>query len=141
LHIKEDAWDVYGFLEQAELDLFEKLISVNAVGPKTALNILNIEAVPRLMAAINEGRVDLLIKASGIGKKTAERVVIELRGKLAQIGSEGLTGIMESDSDIVEALSNLGYTKSQAKEVVSKVDPKIKDIEGRIKAALKILKK
>ena len=140
LHIKEDAWDIYGFADQAELAFFEKLIGVNGVGPKTALNILNVDTADRLMAAINEGRVDLLTKASGIGKKTSERVVVELRGKLAQIGSEGLTGIMESDSDIVEALHNLGYTKSQAREAISKVESKIKNIEERIKAALKILK-
>lgn len=140
LHIKEDAWDIYGFSEQLELDFFEKLLSVNGVGPKTALNILNIDTAERLMAAINEGRVDLLTKASGIGKKTAERVVIELKGKFAQIGSEEITGAMESDSDIIEVLFGLGYTKMQAKQAVSKVDPKIKKIEDRIRGALKILK-
>ena len=140
LHIKEDAWDIYGFLNKAELDFFEKIISVNGVGPKTALNILNIDTAERLMAAINEGRVDLLTKASGIGRKTAERVVVELRGKFAQIDSEGIAGIMESDSDIVDVLENLGYTKMQARQAISKVDSKIKNIEDRIKAALKILK-
>lgn len=140
LNIREDAWDIYGFADSAELDLFGKLIGVNGVGPKTALNILNVDTPDRLMAAINEGRVDLLTKASGIGKKTSERVVVELRGKLAKEGSEGLTGIMESDSDIAEALHNLGYTKSQAREAILKVDSKIKNIEERIRVALKLLK-
>jgi Holliday junction DNA helicase RuvA len=140
MNIKEDAWDIYGFSDQNELDFFTKLISVNGVGPKTALNILNVDTPERLMAAINEGRVDLLTKASGIGKKTSERVVVELRGKFATIGSEGLTGLMESDSDIVDVLCNLGYTKEQSRQAISKVDTKIKSIEDRIKAALKILK-
>ena len=140
MHIREDAWDIYGFFNQTELDFFIKLISVNGVGPKTALNILNVDTAERLMAAINEGRVDLLTKASGIGKKTSERVVVELRGKFAQIGSEGLTGLMESDSDIVDVLCNLGYTREQAKQAISKIDSKIKSIEERIKAALRILK-
>ena len=140
LHIREDAWDIYGFSNKAELDFFEKLLSVNGVGPKTALNILNVDTAERLMAAINEGRVDLLTKASGIGKKTAERVVVELKGKFAQIGSEGLTGIMEADSDIVDVLCNLGYTREQARQATLKIDPKVKSIEERIKAALKILK-
>ncbi len=140
MNIKEDAWDIYGFSDQTELDFFTKLISVNGVGPKTALNILNVDTAERLMAAINEGRVDLLTKASGIGKKTSERVVVELRGKFAQINSEGLTGLMESDSDIVDVLSNLGYTKEQARQATLKIDPKIKSIEDRIKVALKILK-
>ncbi|MHB9019856.1 MAG: Holliday junction branch migration protein RuvA [Minisyncoccota bacterium] len=140
MNIKEDAWDIYGFFDQNELDFFTKLISVNGVGPKTALNILNVDTAERLMAAINEGRVDLLTKASGIGKKTSERVVVELKGKFAQINSEGLTGLMESDSDIVDVLCNLGYTKEQSKKAISKVDPKVKSIEDRIKAALNILK-
>jgi len=140
MHIKEDAWDIYGFSTQNELEFFTKLISVNGVGPKTALNILNVDTADRLMAAINEGRVDLLTKASGIGKKTAERVVIELRGKFAQIGSEALTGIMEADSDILDVLFNLGYTKEQARKAISKIDVKITGIEDRIKSALKILK-
>lgn len=140
MNIKEDAWDTYGFFDQNELDFFTKLISVNGVGPKTALSILNVDTAERLMAAINEGRVDLLTKASGIGKKTSERVVVELRGKFAQINSEGLTGLMESDSDIVDVLCNLGYTKEQAKKAISKIDPKVKSIEDRIKAALNILK-
>jgi Holliday junction DNA helicase RuvA len=140
MNIKEDAWDIYGFSDQNELDFFTKLISVNGVGPKTALNILNVDTADRLMAAINEGRVDLLTKASGIGKKTSERVVVELRGKFAQIGSEGLTGLMESDSDIVDVLCNLGYTKEQARKAISKIDPEAESIEDRIKSALKILK-
>lgn len=140
MNIKEDAWDIYGFYDQNELDFFTKLISVNGVGPKTALNILNVDTADRLMAAINEGRVDLLTKASGIGKKTSERVVVELRGKFATLGSEGLTGIMESDSDIVDVLCNLGYTKEQARKAISKIDPKAESIEDRIKSALKILK-
>ncbi len=140
LHIKEDAWDIYGFFEKAELDFFEKLLGVNGVGPKTALNILDVDSAERLMAAINEGRADLLTKASGIGRKTAERVVVELRGKFGQIDSGEIAGIMESDSDIIDVLQNLGYTKMQAKQAISKVDAKIKSIEERIKAALKILK-
>jgi len=140
MNIKEDAWDIYGFSDQNELDFFTKLISVNGVGPKTALNILNVDTADRLMAAINEGRVDLLTKASGIGKKTSERVVVELRGKFAQVGSEGLTGLMESDSDIVDVLCNLGYTKEQARKAISKIDPEAESIEDRIKSALKILK-
>ena len=140
MHIREDAWDIYGFSKQSELDFFTKLLSVNGVGPKTALNILNVDTADRLMAAINEGRVDLLTKASGIGKKTSERVVVELRGKFAMIGSEGLTGLMESDSDIVDVLCNLGYTKEQARKAISKIDSKAESIEDRIKSALKILK-
>ena len=93
-----------------------------------------------LKAAIVEGRPELLTKASGVGQKTADRVILELRGKLKQEGARELVGMMESDSDIVEALAGLGYTKNQAKQAVSKVGAKITKTEDRIKEALKILK-
>jgi Holliday junction DNA helicase RuvA len=140
LHIREDAWDIYGFFNQSELDFFVKLISVNGVGPKTALGILNVDTTEKLKAAINEGKVDLLTKAFGIGKRTSERVVMELKGKLGQIGSEEMVGAMDSDSDIIETLQNLGYTRLQAKDAVLKIDSQTKGIEDRIRAALKILK-
>ena len=81
-----------------------------------------------------------MTKSSGIGKKTAERVILELRNKLKQAGSEKIVGLMESDGDIIEALANLGYTKYQAKEALSKVSSKITKMEERIKEALNILK-
>ena len=74
LNVKEDALDLYGFLSESDLYFFEKLLTVNGVGPKTALGVMALEAVDKLIAAINEGKADLLTKASGIGKKTAERI-------------------------------------------------------------------
>ncbi|MDO8429986.1 MAG: Holliday junction branch migration protein RuvA [bacterium] len=140
LHVREDALELYGFLNEDELKLFELLISVSGVGPKSALGILGIEKPEKLKAAISEGRSELLTRASGIGKKIAERVVLELRTKMTQEDSGKIVGLMESDHDIVEALSNLGYTKGQAKEALGKVDAKINKMEDRIKTALKILK-
>lgn len=140
LHVREDALELYGFLDEEEMRLFEMLIGISGIGPKSAISVLGVEKVNKLKAAIVEGRAELLTKASGVGKKTAERVILELRGKLAQKGSRELVGLMESDSDIVETLVNLGYTKTQVQYALSKVDPKIIKIEERIKAALKLLK-
>ena len=141
LHVREDALELYGFLRKDELEFFEMLISISGIGPKSALGILSVESVDKLKAAIAEGRAELLTKASGVGKKTAERVILELRGKLGREGTAGLVGIMESDQDILEALVNLGYTKYQAKDALSQIDPKIVKVEERIRATLKILKK
>lgn len=141
LHVREDALELYGFLNKAELDFFGMLIGISGIGPKSALGIMGIEKIEKIKAAISEGRSELLTKASGIGKKTAERVVLELRGKLKQEGAGKIVGLMESDQDIVEALSNLGYAKGQAKEALSKVDSKIIKTEDRIKEALKLLKR
>ncbi len=140
LHVRENALELYGFLDEEEMQLFEMLIGISGIGPKSAISILGVEKVNKLKAAIVEGRVELLTKASGVGRKTAERVVLELRGKLQQKGARELVGVMESDSDIVEALVGLGYTKSQAQDALAKIDPKISKIEERIKAALKLLK-
>ncbi len=140
LHVREDALEIYGFLDENELSLFEQLIGISGIGPKSAIGILGIEKVEKLKAAISEGRTELLTKASGVGKKTAERIILELRTKLIQEGSEKIVGMMESDHDIVEALYNLGYTKSQAKEALVKIDQKFTKTEERIKEALKLLK-
>jgi Holliday junction DNA helicase RuvA len=140
LHVREDALELYGFLAENELRFFEMLISISGIGPKSALGILGVDKIENLKAAIAEGRSELLTKASGIGKKTAERVVLELRGKLSQVGSEKLVGLMETDQDLMEALTNLGYTRGQAKEALGRINPKIIKLEERLKEALKILK-
>lgn len=140
LHVREDAFEVYGFLKEEEMVFFELLIGISGIGPKSALNIMNVDSLDRLMAAVKESKIELLTKASGVGRKTAERIVLELKDKLSQEGSGDLVKLMESDHDIVETLVNLGYTKSQAKAALSKVDQKIKSLEERIKTALKILK-
>lgn len=141
LHVREDVLELYGFLTEEERQFFEMLIGISGIGPKSALGIMGVEKLEKIKAAIAEGRSELLTKASGIGKKIAERVILELRGKLAQAGSGKIVGLMETDQDIVEALANLGYTKSQAKEALAKVDPKIIKMEERIKEALKLLKR
>ena len=140
LYMREDGLELYGFISEEELSFFEKLISISGIGPKSALNILSIAKLDQLIAAINEGKVDLLTKASGVGKKTAERVVLELRGKLQSVSSEKIVKQMESDLDIEDALVGLGYARQQAKNAISKIDPKIKNLEDRIKEALKKIK-
>ncbi len=140
LHVKEDALDLYGFLDESDLHLFEKLIQVNGVGPKTALGVMAISSSDNLIAAINEGKIDLLTRASGIGKKTGERIILELRGKLASINSAGTVKLMESDLDLEEALVSLGYSKQQAQRGIVQLDSQVKGLEARLMAALKIIK-
>jgi len=140
LHVREDILSLYGFLNKEELEFFEMLIGISGIGPKSAIGILGVDGVDKLKAAISEGRVELLTKASGVGRKTAERVVLELRGKLSNMDSGKIVGLMESDQDILEALVNLGYSRSQAKSALEKVDNKITRVEERIKEALRILK-
>lgn len=137
LAVKQDALDLYGFLSEKELELFERLISVSGVGPKSALNILGVAAVDPLVAAINEGKIDLLTRVSGVGKKTAERVILELKGKLTLPGSGEMITLMESDVELEETLVGLGYTRAEAKAAVAKIDPAVSGFKERLKEALK----
>lgn len=140
-HVREDANDLYGFLADEELSLFESLISISGVGPKSALGIMGIASTKDLVAAINEGRTDLLTKASGVGKKTAERVVLELKGKLTFMETSSAISGMEKDLELEETLVSLGYSKQQARTAIDKIDPAITDFNERLKAVLKEYKK
>lgn len=140
LYVREDALELYGFPEERELQFFEQLISVSGVGPKSALAILDIAELVKLQAAIKENRPDLLTRASGIGRKTAERIILELRTKVqATAETEGAVRGMEQDVDLVETLVELGYKKDQARAALGKLDPALTKLEDRLKAALKIL--
>ncbi|MEK7212744.1 MAG: Holliday junction branch migration protein RuvA [Patescibacteria group bacterium] len=141
LHVREDALDLYGFLSPEELELFELLNSVAGVGPKSALSILEIADHKQVAAAIKEGRPDMLTRASGIGRKTGERIVLELRNKVVAEFSQAALGRMATDVDLAEALVGLGYPRDQAKEVLRRVDEKTTNLEQRLKEALKILGK
>ncbi len=139
LHVKEDALDLYGFATEDERDFFEMLIGVSGVGPKSALAILDTGPLDELAAAIKENRPDLLTRAAGIGRKTAERVILELKTKVESKRSGAVVEKMETDSDLVEALASLGYRKEEARTALSKVDADVKGAEERLKAALRIL--
>lgn len=139
LHVREDALELYGFLTEDELRFFELLISVSGVGPRSAIAILNIAELGKLSAAIKENRPDLLTRASGIGRKTAERIVLELKTKVEAPRSGLTVGKMEADADLVETLASLGYRRDEAKSALERVDNKITGLEERLKAALKNL--
>ncbi len=137
LNVKEDALDLYGFLTESELNIFEKLISISGIGPKSAMSVLGLGKIDQIVTAINEGKADLLTRASGVGKKTAERIVLELKGKLdLPVSSQTLT-LMESDLELEETLVTLGYSKLEAKNIVSKINPKTTGFKERLKEALR----
>lgn len=137
-HIREDAMDLYGFKNLEELELFELLLSISGIGPKSALGVLAIASVEDVKDSISRGDSALLQKVSGIGKKTAERVVLELREKITSTGSgQAVTETGNSSSDEIDALMALGYSMQQAREALKDVSPDIKDSGERIREALK----
>jgi holliday junction DNA helicase RuvA len=125
-HVREDALALYGFLTQEERALFERLIGVSGIGPTLAVKILSGLAAPDLINYIRRGEVDRLVRIPGVGKKTAERMVLELRDKLPAVsGSEpGSAAAADTlspvDQDVLSALLNLGCARPQAEAAVRK---------------------
>jgi holliday junction DNA helicase RuvA len=125
-HVREDALALYGFLTQDEKALFEKLIGVSGIGPTLAVKILSGLAAPDLINYIRRGEVDRLVRIPGIGKKTAERMVLELRDKLPAVSGAGpdstpaADALSPVDQDVLSALLNLGCGRPQAEAAVRK---------------------
>ncbi|MEI8361130.1 MAG: Holliday junction branch migration protein RuvA [bacterium] len=144
-HVKEESRDLYGFRSLDELEMFELLLSISGVGPKSALGIMAIANIDELKLAIASGDVAMLNKVSGIGKKTAERIVLELREKIATINFEAVgkagVGSATAQSDEIDALISLGYSLQQARESLKQVDSAIIKSGERIREALKYLAK
>lgn len=134
-HVREDSLDLYGFLGEEDLNFFEMLLGVSGIGPRSALAILGIASIETLRRAIGTGDTSYLTKISGIGKKTAERIVIELRDKM---GEEKTGPSLQGELDALEALKSLGYSQNEARDALKKVSPDT-DTNAKIREALKIL--
>ena len=141
--VREDAFILYGFADNAERDLFRALIKVNGVGPKLALAILSSTTPCEFKQCIQDQNTQLLTRLPGIGKRTAERLVVEMRDKLEGLvlGSEVSNNINKTthQEDAAQALEALGYRYQEAKKALQKVEDSDKSSEQLIKDALKIL--
>ncbi|MDO8564667.1 MAG: Holliday junction branch migration protein RuvA [bacterium] len=136
--VREDTEELFGFLEEDDLTLFELLLNVPGIGPKTALNILNVATADTLRRSISSNETAYLTKISGIGKKTAEKIVLELKGRLEKGGGE--SGLKE-EVEALEALKSLGYSHSEAREALKEVSKGAISTGERVKEALKLLGK
>jgi Holliday junction DNA helicase RuvA len=137
LAVRENALDLYGFRSKEELDFFELLISVSGIGPKSASSILSLASLSNLRQAISTGDTGHLTKVSGIGKKVAEKIVLELKDKMEDFGESG-DGTLSGDIDALEALKSLGYSERESRDVLKKVT----DVSGageKVRKALKLL--
>lgn len=138
LAVRENALDLYGFLEKSALETFELLIGVSGIGPKTALSILNVASPEMLRQAVASDDTSYLTKVGGIGKKTADKIVLELRDKLATTESDK-RGNLRAEGDVYEALLSLGYAEREIREVLKKLPKESKNTSERVKQALKLL--
>ncbi len=144
LSVKEDALDLYGFFTQAEKEMFELLISVSGIGPKLAQGILSGIQIDELNEALKTGNIARLVAIPGIGRKTAERLMVELRDKVESLAftfGNAAPASFSIRSDAIAALTNLGYSRANADRAVKLVTDKSPDasIEELIKEALILL--
>ncbi|HEY4515995.1 MAG TPA: Holliday junction branch migration protein RuvA [Candidatus Paceibacterota bacterium] len=136
--VRENDISLYGFETEEELIMFEKLISVSGIGPKSALALLSVAGLKNIEDAIISGNTSILTKISGVGKKTADKLVLELSGKVATHEmSEGL----KDDLDVFEALRALGYREHEVKDVIKNLPQNLSGANEKIKGALKMLGK
>lgn len=146
LVVREDALELFGFATAAEKELFKSFLTVSGVGPKTALHLLALGSVEETTLAIGRGDLEYLTKVSGIGKKTAERIVVDLKSKVAKGLKESGIASAESEmktdaqTDVIDALVTLGYSVLDAREAVKKLDPTGKNSEQLLREALRSMR-
>lgn len=136
--VRQDAFELFGFVSNEEQNFFEELISVSGVGPRGALGIIGLGSVKDLRTAIANNDVHYLTKVSGIGKRTAEKIVVELKDKLSSSLDMSLAG-STGNTELIEVLQSLGYSLSDVRLVLNQVTGST--TEEKIKSALKLLAK
>lgn len=140
-HVREQAYDLFGFVLADTKSLFEQLLGVKNVGPKVALAVLDIGTAPAVRGAIAAGDVKLIQTAKGVGKRAAEQIVVELRDKVGLISTEGAENVVgrpgvNTQDEAVEALISLGYSPQDATLALKNVDADL-PTEERVKLALR----
>lgn len=140
LKVGQDAMDLYGFISEEDRDFFAQLMTVSGIGPKTAMNILALGSIQKIKSAIARGDVKYLTGVSGLGKKTAERLVLELKSKIGLRTSDYGLQTGETIVDVIDALVGMGYGKDDAKSAVEGLESEGKTTEQFLKDALKRIK-
>lgn len=138
--VREDTLDLFGFQTERDLSIFELLISVSGIGPKKALAILSLAPAATLIKAISTGDSGYLTKVSGVGRKNAEKLVLELKEKMGAFatGTEGGASLAE-EADLIAAVQALGYSLHETRKALGEVPKEVEGLSSKIKAVLKIL--
>ncbi|GDX62231.1 Holliday junction branch migration protein RuvA [Candidatus Levyibacteriota bacterium] len=139
-YIREDALDLFGFEQIQDLKLFERLLSVSGIGPKTAMNVFSIGPRSSIIDAIIKGDVSFFTSVPRLGKKNAQKIIIELRGKFEGVGELDLTS-QDEDEDVIDALKHFGFTPQEARLSLQNIEIDGKTLEEKVKLALRSVKK
>lgn len=140
-HLREDADDLFGFATIDELELFERLISVNGVGPKAGMNIMSAAKPEKIVEAIIADNVSFFTALPGIGKKVAAKIILELKSKISSDKSVGFISNIAGADEVLEALESLGYKKAELQKVLTAIPKEITSVEEKIRWCLKNLAK
>lgn len=139
-HVRENADELYGFTKKEERAMFEVLLGVSGIGPKAALTIMNAAPTATLQQAIVEQDASVLTKVSGIGSKKAQKIIIELKDKFADV-LIAVPGSVSIEAEVVEALESIGYSRAQAQKILRELPSDMETAEEKIREALKLLGK
>lgn len=141
LHIRENAMDLYGFLSNEELGIFELLIGVSGVGPKMAMTILSDIKINTLKKAVLQGDYGVLL-VPGVGKKTAQKIIIDMQNKMDKTGLDDVdVRFFRMNEDVVDALISLGYKKREAEDATRQIPEDVISTQDKVKFALTLLGK
>jgi holliday junction DNA helicase RuvA len=141
-HVKEDILELFGFSETADLKLFENLIGVSGVGPKTAMSIFSFFSREEIVNAVLKGDVEFFRKVPRMGTKNAQKIIIELKSKLGDSGILDLSGDVSGENeDLITALQTFGFSRKEAHDALRQIDGKAETAEEKMKLALKYLGK
>lgn len=140
-HIREESNDLYGFNKYDELLLFEKLITVNGVGPKVGQLIMACSSADKIISAIVDENLAFFQAVPGIGKKVASKIILDLKSKLSGIQANSIIGQIDNSGELVEALTSLGYGPGEIQRVIIAIPKDIKSFEDKVRWSIKNISK
>jgi Holliday junction DNA helicase RuvA len=143
-HVREDQLSLFGFSTLPELDFFELLITVSGVGPKLGMSIMSLADLEMIKSGIVNEDPTVFTKVSGVGQKTSERLIVELKGKITDdLGGkeEGLRGLSQTHADVIDVLLALGYSRTEARQALAEVPREVTNSQDKIREALRSLAK
>ena len=137
LHVRENELSLYGCASEEDLSLFELLLSVSGVGPKLAMSMLSAMSADALCQAIGQEQPELLSRVPGVGKRTAEKIVFDLKDKVAaEAVRTGFASLTDADTEVIDALTSLGYSVVEAQRAVQSIPREVTTVEDRLRMAL-----
>jgi Holliday junction DNA helicase RuvA len=139
IHFQKDLPILYGFTTKQALEIFETLISINGIGPKAAIQILNTKNINKILSAIKQGKIDFLINVAGIGRKKAAKIIFELQDRLHHQENKKINYTLQEEDDLVNVLQKLGYRQQEIRSVILQLPDPQQPLEKKLKLALKML--